>query len=54
MPTFTCRAMEKIPTVVSVGGIFLTGMYWLTKRKNQLAKEEERVLSKVMKDIGKE
>jgi len=40
MPTFTMQAMEKIPTVVSVGGIFLTGMYWLTKRKNQLAKEE--------------
>jgi hypothetical protein len=32
--------MEKIPTVVSVGGIFLTGMYWLTKRKNQVAREE--------------
>lgn len=40
MPGFTEKAMEKIPTVVSVGGIFLTGMYWLTKRKNQLAKEE--------------
>jgi len=31
--------MEKIPSVVSVGGIFLTSMYWLTKRKNQIAKE---------------
>lgn len=41
MPDFTSRAMEKIPTVVSLGGIFLTGMYWLTKRKNQLAKERK-------------
>jgi formate dehydrogenase iron-sulfur subunit len=40
MPTYTMQAMEKIPTVVSVGGIFLTGMYWLTKRKNQVAREE--------------
>jgi formate dehydrogenase iron-sulfur subunit len=40
MPTFTMQAMEKIPTVVSVGGVFLTGMYWLTKRKNQIAREE--------------
>jgi formate dehydrogenase iron-sulfur subunit len=42
MPDFTMRAMEKIPSVVSVGGIFLTGMYWLTKRKNQIANEEKQ------------
>jgi len=41
MPEFTVRAMEKIPTVVSVGGLFLTGMYLLSKRKNQIAKEEK-------------
>lgn len=44
MPTFTMQAMEKIPTVVSVGGLFLTGMYWLTKRKNQIAREEHNQL----------
>ncbi len=42
MPDFTMQAMEKIPAVVSVGGIFLTGMYWLTKRKNQIKNEESR------------
>ena len=40
MPGFTMQAMEKIPSVVSVAGIFLTGMYWLTKRKNEIAREE--------------
>jgi formate dehydrogenase iron-sulfur subunit len=40
MSGFTLQAMEKIPSVVSVGGIFLTGMYWLTKRKNEIAKEK--------------
>jgi len=40
MPEFTMRAMEKIPSVVVGGGVFLGGMYWLTKRKNQIAKEE--------------
>ena len=44
MPEFTKRAMEKIPPVVAVGGVFLTGMYWLTKRKNQIAKEEKESL----------
>jgi formate dehydrogenase iron-sulfur subunit len=40
MPSLTMNAMEKIPPVVALGGVFLTGMYWLTKRKNQIAKEE--------------
>ena len=41
LPSYTMKAMEQIPTVVSMGGLFLTGMYWLTKRKNQIAKEEK-------------
>jgi formate dehydrogenase iron-sulfur subunit len=39
---YTMRALEKIPSVVGVGGVFLTGMYWLTKRKNEIAKEENK------------
>jgi formate dehydrogenase iron-sulfur subunit len=38
---YTMRALEKIPAVVGVGGVFLTGMYWLTKRKNQISQEEK-------------
>ncbi|GIK60135.1 MAG: 4Fe-4S dicluster domain-containing protein [Ignavibacteriota bacterium] len=41
MPDFTAQAMDKIPSVVVGGGAFLAGMYWLTKRKNQIAKEEK-------------
>jgi formate dehydrogenase iron-sulfur subunit len=41
MPSLTMNAMEKIPPVVALGGVFLTGMYWLTKRKNEIAKEEK-------------
>jgi formate dehydrogenase iron-sulfur subunit len=41
MPDFTAQAMEKIPSVVVGGGVFLAGMYWLTKRKNQIANEEK-------------
>jgi formate dehydrogenase iron-sulfur subunit len=43
MPELTMQAMEKIPPVVAVGGVFLTGMYWLTKRKNQIAREERKL-----------
>ena len=45
MPEFTKRAMEKIPSVVIGGGVFLTGMYWLTKRKNQIANEEKKTIN---------
>ena len=45
MPEFTMRAMEKIPSVVIGGGVFLSGMYWLTKRKNQIAKEEKKSIN---------
>ena len=40
LPTYTMQALEKIPGVVSVSAVFLGGMYWLTKRKNEIAKEE--------------
>ncbi len=40
LPELTAQVLEKLPTVVSVGGVFLGGMYWLTKRKNELAKEQ--------------
>jgi formate dehydrogenase iron-sulfur subunit len=40
LPKLTANAMEKIPGVVSVGALCLGGLYWLTKRKNEIAKEE--------------
>jgi formate dehydrogenase iron-sulfur subunit len=40
MPEHTQKAMDNIPPVVGAAGLFLGGMYWLTKRKNQIAREE--------------
>jgi formate dehydrogenase iron-sulfur subunit len=40
LPKLTAQAMDKIPGVVGVGAVLLSGMYWLTKRKNEIAKEE--------------
>lgn len=42
LPILTQNALEKIPGVIGAGSIFLTGMYWLTKRKNDLAKEKTK------------
>lgn len=40
MPNYTWEALSKIPSVVVVGGVMLSGFYWLTNRKNEIAKEE--------------
>lgn len=40
LPKLTQNALDKIPGVVGAGSVFLTGMYWLTKRKNDIAKEK--------------
>ncbi|MBA4310565.1 MAG: 4Fe-4S ferredoxin [Chlorobiaceae bacterium] len=40
LPDLTWNALEKIPTVVSVGGVMLAGFYWLTNRKNEIKREE--------------
>lgn len=42
LPTYTAKALEKIPGVVAGGGAFLAAMYWLTKRRNQIAAEEKQ------------
>ena len=39
--SLTDKAIETIPGIVSVGGVFLGSIYWLTKRKNELAKEKK-------------
>ncbi len=60
LPNFTWEALSKIPTIVTVGGVFLTGFYWLTNRKNEIAKErfqdeqEEISKSKTEGDITDE
>ncbi|HOJ17013.1 MAG: 4Fe-4S dicluster domain-containing protein [Ignavibacteriales bacterium] len=42
LPEYTGRALQAVPVVLSAGTAFLGGMYWLTKRKNQIAKEENK------------
>lgn len=42
LPEYTGRALQAVPVVLSAGTAFLGGMYWLTKRKNEVAKEEKK------------
>jgi formate dehydrogenase iron-sulfur subunit len=36
----TWRVLSKIPNVVTIGGLFLGGVYWLTKRRDEVARAE--------------
>lgn len=39
LPELTTKVLEKLPPVISITGVALGGLYWLTKRKNEIAKE---------------
>jgi len=38
LPNLTWKVLEKLPVIIPVWAVFLGGMYWLTDRKNELAK----------------
>jgi len=40
LPMLTWQALSKIPTVVSVGGVFLYGIWWITNRRTEVRRVE--------------
>jgi formate dehydrogenase iron-sulfur subunit len=40
LPDLTWNALSKIPTVVAVGSVFLTGIYWITSRREEVERAE--------------
>ena len=43
LPTLTWSALSKIPTVVSVGGVLLYGIWWITNRRSEVEKLEKKL-----------
>lgn len=41
LPDLTWRILNKIPAAAPIAGLLLAGFYFLTKRKNDIAREEE-------------
>ncbi|GAB4178535.1 MAG: 4Fe-4S dicluster domain-containing protein [Calditrichia bacterium] len=37
-PKYTWKVMKEIPNVVSVGGVFLYGLYWIINRRDEVAR----------------
>ncbi len=42
LPTLTWNALAKVPGVISVGGVFLAGIWWITNRREEVRKIEEK------------
>src|SRR5438477_3306387 len=40
MPPLSAAALGDVPTVVLVGGSLLAGLYWITERRQEVAREE--------------
>ncbi len=40
LPNLTWNALEKIPGIVSVGSVFLAGIWWITSRRDEVARVE--------------
>ena len=40
LPELTWNALEKIPSVVSVGSVLLYGIYWITSRREEVERAE--------------
>jgi len=41
LPMLTYRVLSKLPTVVSLGGVLLGGIWWITNRREEVAKAEK-------------
>jgi hypothetical protein len=39
LPKLTWKVLEKLPRIIPIWAVFLGGMYWLTERKNEIAKD---------------
>jgi len=39
MPELTWAALSKIPEVVTLGGAFMMGLFWIVDRRNKMARE---------------
>jgi len=46
LPSLTWNALEKIPSIVSVGSVFLAGVWWITNRREEVARAEGRMPKK--------
>ncbi len=53
LPALTWNAISKIPSVVSVGGVLLYGIWWITNRREEVKKIEAEMKAKMNGNNGR-
>lgn len=53
MPELTFRVLSKVPDVVTLGGVLLGGVWWITNRRAEVAAAEGREESPAQDEQGK-
>ena len=43
LPHLTWNVLHKLPKVVGVGGVLMTGIWWITKRREEVQKAERQL-----------
>ena len=43
MPQLTFRVLSRVPDFVPLGGVLLGGVYWITRRREQVAQVEGKL-----------
>lgn len=54
LPTLTWDALSKIPGVVTVGGVFLYGIWWITNRRTEVQRFERKLVEMERRSNGNE
>ncbi|MBI3585940.1 MAG: 4Fe-4S dicluster domain-containing protein [Ignavibacteriales bacterium] len=52
LPTLTWNALSKIPGVVTVGGVFLYGIWWITNRRTEVQRFERKLAEMEQRSNG--
>jgi formate dehydrogenase iron-sulfur subunit len=53
MPLLTFRVLSKVPDVVTLGGVLLGGVWWITNRRAEVAEAEGKKESPAQEEQGK-
>jgi formate dehydrogenase iron-sulfur subunit len=41
LPNYTYRVLSEIPNMITLGGALLSGIWWMTKRREEVAHAEK-------------
>jgi formate dehydrogenase iron-sulfur subunit len=53
LPELTAKALEKIPGILSIGGVMLAGIWWITQRREEVARAAYEAKAAAAREEGR-